>query len=193
MLSCTDLSVFAGNRLLVRNLTLQLNPKSVLCILGENGSGKTSTLHTLAGLREPNTGYVHLDDIALSEIRRSDLAKRLGLLMQNEEDPFPMTVMDAAIIGRHPHIGFWGWEGEQDYTITRDVLASLGLDNMDMRLIETLSGGERRRLAIATILVQDPDTLLLDEPINHLDPHHQLFLVNQLLLKQIQTTTMKET
>ncbi len=180
MLRCTDLTVSVGDRLLVRDLSLELNRGSVLGILGENGSGKTSTLHTLAGLRKPQTGSVQVNSIALPEIPGGELARQLGLLMQNEEDPFPMTVMDAAIIGRHPHIGFWGWEGEQDYTITRDVLASLDLDNMDMRLIETLSGGERRRLAIATVLVQDPDTLLLDEPINHLDPHHQLGVLRLL-------------
>ena len=104
----------------------------------------------------------------------------LGLLTQTTEDPFPSTVLDTVLIGRHPHIDFWRWESDADRELARTALAAVGLATFADREIATLSGGERRRVAIATLLAQNPDVFLLDEPINHLDPHHQIDVLRLL-------------
>jgi iron complex transport system ATP-binding protein len=83
-------------------------------------------------------------------------------------------VLETAVIGRHPHIDFWRWEGPADYEIARASLSSVDLGGLEDREIDTLSGGERRRLAVATVLTQNPAAYVLDEPTNHLDPHHQV-------------------
>ncbi len=82
--------------------------------------------------------------------------------------------MDTALIGRHPHVGRLRWESAQDHDIARAALDAAGIGDLADRDVLSLSGGERRRLAIAQILTQDPDVYLLDEPTNHLDPQHQL-------------------
>ncbi len=174
MLSCHDLTLTAGGRTLVRDLAFDIGAGQRLCVLGRNGSGKTTLLHTLAGLRPAAAGGVRIDGTPIGAIARGVLARRLGLVTQTTEDPFPATVLDMALIGRHPHLSFWEWEGEADRRSALAALADVGLDTLADRRIDTLSGGERRRLAIATALCQDPGVLLLDEPLNHLDPQHQL-------------------
>jgi iron complex transport system ATP-binding protein len=143
-------------------------------VLGRNGVGKTLTLHTLAGLRVPGGGTVTLEGRGLRAWPRRALARRLSLLPQSAEDPFPTTVLETALIGRHPHLGFWQWEGPAELELARRALADVDLAGFESRELGTLSGGERRRLAIATLLAQDPAVCLLDEPTNHLDPPHQL-------------------
>jgi len=174
LLACRGLDVTVANRMLVRQLSFTATRGSMTCLLGCNGAGKTITLHTLCGLREPAAGSVLFEDQALDRWPRRPLAQRLGLLSQITDDPFPSTVMDTALIGRHPHIGFWQWESGMDRDITRAALTAVDLADFESRDIDTLSGGERRRVAIATLLAQDPELYLLDEPINHLDPHHQI-------------------
>ena len=173
-LSCSGLTVDVPGRTLVRDLELHAGKGFFIAILGQNGAGKSLTLHTLAGLRPPASGSVSLDgtDIALSG--RPAIAKRLALLPQYTEDIFPATVLDTVLIGRHPHIGRFSWESEQDRDIARSTLQDMDLSDMAQRDVLTLSGGERRRLAIAQVLAQTPDIFLLDEPTNHLDPQHQL-------------------
>jgi iron complex transport system ATP-binding protein len=175
-----QLTVEVAGRTLVRDLDLAIESGTVTAVLGRNGAGKTLTLHTLAGLRAPARGSVTLDGETLPNWPRRALARKLGLLTQTTEDPFPSTVIDSVLVGRHPHIDFWRWESDADRAIARDALTAVALEDLGERDVDTLSGGERRRVALATLLAQNPDVLLLDEPINHLDPHHQLDVLKLL-------------
>ena len=180
LLEARGLSIIAGRRRLVEDLDLELRPGEALAVLGPNGVGKTLTLQTLAGLRKPAGGEVLVDGKPLAAWPRRLLAQRLGLLPQGTEDPFPATVMEEALIGRHPHLGFWQWESPDDLVIARQALADVDLAGFEERSLETLSGGERRRLSVATLLVQDPAVWLVDEPTNHLDPQHRLAVMRLL-------------
>ena len=173
-LQCQELDVVIAGRTLVSGLQLNLAGGACVAVLGRNGAGKTMTLHTLAGLQQPGAGTISIGGRLLKDWPRRDLARHLGLLMQNNEHPFPSTVLSSVLIGRHPHIGFLQWEGARDLQLAHGALADVGLQDFAERDVNTLSGGELRRLAIATVLAQDPDILLLDEPANHLDLNHQL-------------------
>lgn len=183
LLGCANLNVQVAGRRLVDNLSFAVQRGSVTCMLGCNGAGKTLTLHTLAGLRAPAAGEISIEGRPLDQWPRRQLARRLGLLTQTTEDPFPSTVIETALVGRHPHIGFWQWENDADRAIAHGALGAVGLDDFQSRDIATLSGGERRRVAIAAILTQDPALLLLDEPVNHLDPHQQIEVLRLLRAK----------
>jgi iron complex transport system ATP-binding protein len=173
-LTCNNIRVSVPGRLLVDALTLTAIQGEVIAVLGQNGAGKSLLLHTLAGLRKPDCGELVLLGENIFASRRQRVAQHLALLPQLTEDIFPASVLETALIGRHPHIGRFNWESTEDYTIACAALQTMGLDDMSARDILTLSGGERRRLAIAQILTQSPDVYLLDEPTNHLDPQHQL-------------------
>lgn len=174
ILSCRKLTTRVPDRLLVGNLDLELHAGEVVAVLGRNGAGKTLTMLTLAGLRPADGGDVRLNADDIHTLPRQRIARTLALLPQVCDDYFPATVMDTALIGRHPHIGRFQWESQDDRDIAARALADVGLEKLADRDIFTLSGGERRRLAIAQVLTQTPQVYLLDEPSNHLDPQHQL-------------------
>ncbi|HLJ39687.1 MAG TPA: ABC transporter ATP-binding protein [Steroidobacteraceae bacterium] len=176
-LAARALCVHAGIRELVRELAVEFQPGEVLAILGRNGSGKTLTLHTLAGLRDGAGGEVTLDGVALGALKRRAIALRLGLLPQDLEEGFVTTAMETVLIGRHPHLALWQWETAEDERLARAALRAVDLDDFASRRTDTLSGGERRRVAVAALLAQQPGIFLLDEPTNHLDPHHQLVVL----------------
>ena len=146
----------------------------MLAILGPNGCGKSLSLHTFAGLRSPKGGELLISGRSLHEWPRRALARELALLPQNVEDPFPASVIETVLLGRHPHIARWQWESPRDLAIASDALAAVGLAGYEERDVLTLSGGERRRAALAAVLAQTPRIFLLDEPTNQLDPNHQL-------------------
>jgi len=173
-LSCKNIRVSVPGRLLVDELDLELRRGELIAVLGQNGAGKSLTLMTLAGLRPPDCGYVLLRDKDILQSRRQRVAKQLAMLPQVIDDIFPATVLDTVLVGRHPHIGRFRWESPQDHAIANDALQTMSLDELSARDVLTLSGGERRRLAIAQVLTQTPDVYLLDEPTNHLDPQHQI-------------------
>jgi iron complex transport system ATP-binding protein len=173
-LSAVKLSVRAGARELVRGLSVEFGRGELIAILGRNGSGKTLTLHTLAGLRAPQAGEVQLEGTPILELSRRAVALRLGLLPQDLEDAFVTSALETVLIGRHPHLALWQWESAQDESLARAALAAVDLTGFVTRRTDSLSGGEQRRVAVAALLAQQPQVFLLDEPTNHLDPHHQL-------------------
>ncbi len=180
LLSIKQLNLQIGNTQVCRDLDLQIDAQSCWGLLGPNGVGKTSLLHTLAGLLYANSGQIQFRKQNLLDIPRQELARHLGLLLQIEENGFPANVLESVLCGRHPHLGHWGWETGRDLQITRDAIHSFGLSDLEQRSISSLSGGERRRMDMATLLTQQPQLALLDEPGNHLDPGQQITCLNLL-------------
>jgi iron complex transport system ATP-binding protein len=176
-LEAHDLTLRIGDRLLVHELSIAFEGGQNWAILGANGSGKTTLLHTLAGLRRADGGDVLLDDEAILLTSRRVRARKLGILFQESLNAFPASVFETVLSGRHPHHGFWHSETKVDHDVAHAALGAVGLDDFSDRSMATLSGGERRRVEVATLLAQDAPLCLLDEPVNHLDPRHQIELL----------------
>jgi iron complex transport system ATP-binding protein len=174
LLETRALEVVIGCNIVCRNLNLAIRTGERWGILGRNGAGKTTLLLTLAGLRPQQSGSITLLQQALSSLTRRQIAQLIGILFQEQTDAFPANALDTVLTGRHPWLGPLQWESEADRAKARSALQAVGLTSVEQRLVTTLSGGERRRLGIATLLTQDPKLLLLDEPTNHLDLHQQI-------------------
>ncbi|SDX00510.1 ABC transporter ATP-binding protein [Marinobacter mobilis] len=179
-LRTADLIIDVPDRADGRALSLQVEPGQIWGVLGPNGAGKTTLMHTLAGLRAPRSGAVLLDDQPLAEQKRRTIARHLGLVFQERQDGFPATVLETALIGRHPFLSSWQMESADDLKLAQQALSRLDVAHLASRLVSTLSGGERQRVAIATVLTQSPAIWLADEPTNHLDLHHQIAVMELL-------------
>jgi iron complex transport system ATP-binding protein len=179
-LGLRGLRVRAGARVLIERLDLDVRSGESWCVLGPNGSGKSTLLHVLAGLRAPDAGSIALFGTPWPRWDLRAAARRRGLLLQDHSDAFSAGVLETVLVGRHPHIGRFGWEGEEDRRCAIDALAWVDLSGFAERDILTLSGGERQRVALAALLAQDPELFLLDEPTAHLDLAHQASVFEHL-------------
>lgn len=181
LLSAQNLSVcIAATHTVCTSLSLEIRAGEHWVILGRNGAGKSTLLATLAGLREPNAGTLVLGGRSYRTVGPRVAARLRAFLPQHQNDPFPSTVLETALIGRHPHLEAWQWESEADIEIARLALKKFDLSAFETRDVQTLSGGERQRLAMATLWVQSAPLLLLDEPLTHLDLNHQIALLDTL-------------
>jgi len=174
------LNISIGNKQVCENLELKLQPGEIWGVMGRNGIGKTTLLHTLSGLRPASAGEIRLNQVPIEQLPRKLLAQKLGILLQHTDDAFPTSVIESVVCGRHPHISNWQWENESDYLLASKALQQVQMESLSYRPTNELSGGERQRVAIATLLTQDPDIFLLDEPNSHLDLHYQMSILQNL-------------
>jgi len=180
LLSTAHLNIQIGNINVCSDLNLECNSSEIWGILGRNGKGKTTLLHSLAGLREITSGDIYIRNKNILTLTRKQIAQQLGVLLQHHEDNFPCSVMETVITGRHPHIGHWQWESKKDDFLARNALENVQLSHLSERPINQLSGGERQRVSIATLITQNPDIMLLDEPNSHLDLKYQIQVLETL-------------
>lgn len=188
LLQTHALTLRAGQRVLVDWLDLVVAPGECWCLAGPNGAGKTTLLGTLAGLRELDDraqrnasihagGRVEIGGRPLAQWRPAALAKVRALMPQLTRDAFGASALEVVLAGRHPHLvqGRWGaWESDADVEAAMAALAQVGMAGFAARDVTTLSGGERQRVSLAAVLAQATPLLLLDEPVSHLDLHHQI-------------------
>lgn len=179
LIQTQSVTIKRGGKIVCRNLNWSIEQGQRWGVLGPNGVGKTTLLLTLLGLHR-FTGSVFVDGKSIRQLSRRAIAQKAGMLLQNPDHPFPATVYETVLTGRYPYTPAWGTESELDYRLTEKALQAADLTAFRERMTDSLSGGEAQRLGLATLLCQSPKTFLLDEPINHLDLHHQHKLLQQV-------------
>lgn len=184
LLTCRALSLAAGPKQLARKLKWNVRPGEQWGILGPNGCGKTTLLHSIAGLHAASEGDILLGGKSVGELSRREIARQAGLLFQENHFPFPLSSEELVLAGRFPWQPVMAATSKQDRQVAREALAQMGLAGFGERRIDTLSGGERRRVALAALLCQQAALNLLDEPENHLDPGVRLSLLGHFLALQ---------
>lgn len=176
-LHITNLRLQLGDKLLCRNLNLSITPGQSWGLLGRNGAGKTTLLHCILGVQQPLSGTIRIGDRDCREIARRELATRVGMLFQEGVGSLPATVMETVMLGRHPHARSLFSDSDADISAARHALEAFDLTHLAERQVDSLSGGEQQRLALAMLIAQQPDLYLLDEPNNHLDVAFQVRLL----------------
>jgi iron complex transport system ATP-binding protein len=161
----------------LRGLTFDVPSGCLAAILGENGSGKTTLLKTINRLLTPRSGTVLIDGAAVGAMSGREIARRFGYMPQRQEAA-QCTVFEAVLLGRKGRGG--GRATTEDVERVEDILRLVRLEALAMRSATELSGGELQKVILARALAQEPKVLLLDEPINHLDPVNQIEVMSLL-------------
>jgi iron complex transport system ATP-binding protein len=161
-------------RVIARDLSVEIPDRSFTVIVGPNACGKSTLLRALSRMLKPTRGRVLLDGQAIHTMPAKKVARTLGLLPQSSLAPDGITVADLVARGRYPHQGLLRQWSPEDERIVEESMAATGVDALAGRYVDELSGGQRQRVWIAMALAQQTPLLLLDEPTTFLDIQHQI-------------------
>ncbi len=166
------------NHVILDAVHFELSTANRIGLIGSNGSGKTTLLHILMGLLKPNAGQIIFKQHpCVSEADFTILRREVGFVFQNADDQlFSATVLDDVAFGPLNQ----GLSPDQAREKAVATLHQLGLHGFEDKITHRLSGGEKRLVALATILSMDPAVLILDEPTNDLDPETRERLITIL-------------
>ena len=169
-----------GNHAVVRDITLTLEKGDVLCLLGPNGSGKTTFFKTILGLLKRLEGKIYLGGEDIKKWPHSKIARAIGYIPQTHHPQFPFKVIDIVLMGRTAHLGPFAAPSAKDTAIAEEALDVLQIDYLKERIYTELSGGERQLVLIARALAQQSPILLMDEPTASLDFGNQVLVLSRI-------------
>jgi iron complex transport system ATP-binding protein len=154
----------------------QVGGSELVAVVGPNGSGKTTLVRALLGLLPLEGGHVLVDGRPVSSWSRSALAQVVGVVGQQEEAVFRLTVAETVMLGRYARLGPLGAPRAEDRAAVQSALQRCDIVELANRPIDALSGGEWKRVRVARALAQEPRALVLDEPTASLDIRHEMEL-----------------
>lgn len=167
-LDVTGVTVRLGGQTALHDVTLTVADGTMVGLLGPNGSGKSTLLRTLWHALPPERGAVLVDGADVAGLPTREVARRIGVLMQDDDTDPRYTAREVVATGRLPHRRLLGADDAPGDPVG-DALRTAGADEFADRRIESLSGGQRQRVLAARTLAQATPIVLLDEPTNHLD------------------------
>ncbi len=170
-----DVNFSYKSRHVLDGVSFTVQADDVVSILGPNGVGKTTLIKCIDKVLKPDSGSVHIQGADLHRMSKKDIARNVGYVAQKSEVS-RTTVFDSVLLGRKPH---FDWNvTDRDIRLAGRVLHLLGLDDLVLKYIDEISGGEYQLVQIARVLVQQPKVILLDEPTSSLDLSNQHMIMH---------------
>ena len=166
----------------LKDISFNVKEGDLVAIIGPNGSGKSTLLKLLDGILTPDSGSIKLLGLDIKKYLRRDIAKIISFVPQNESPRFFISVFETILIGRTPYIA-WNHPSKEDIRITSKIIGMLNLEDLALRKVNELSGGQLQKVNIGRALAQETKIILLDEPTANLDLKHQIEVMK--ILKNI--------
>ena len=170
IISLSQLSVgYSLSHPVISDINLELKSGQLACLIGENGIGKSTLLKTLTGFLPKLNGSLLLDNRDIESFSQREIARQVSIVLTQKPDVQNLTIEEIIGLGRSPYTGFFGRLRAEDRKVVDDAIATLGIEKLRGRMIQTLSDGERQKVMIAKALAQETPVILLDEPTAFLD------------------------
>lgn len=173
-------SYSSENREVLKSLSLELEKGGITTILGPNGVGKTTLLYIILGWIKIRKGAIIHKGRNLEDFSRKEMGRLIGLVPQNEHISFEYSLLEYVLLGRAPHLNSLQSPGENDIRIGLEALGKVGLAEYSDKSVLHLSGGEKQLVLLARSLAQEPELLLLDEPMSNLDLANKIRIIKIL-------------
>lgn len=170
VISLSQLSVgYTLSHPVISDINLELRSGQLACLIGENGIGKSTLLKTLTGFLPKLKGSLLLGNRDIESFSQRELARQVSIVLTQKPDLQNLTIEEIIGLGRSPYTGFFGRLRAEDRKVVDDAIATMGIEKLRGRMIQTLSDGERQKVMIAKALAQETSIILLDEPTAFLD------------------------
>ena len=170
IISLSQLSVgYSSSHPVISDINLELKSGQLACLIGENGIGKSTLLKTLTGFLPKLNGSLLLDNRDIESFSQREIARQVSIVLTQKPDVQNLTIEEIIGLGRSPYTGFFGRLRAEDRKVVDDAIATMGIEKLRGRMIQTLSDGERQKVMIAKALAQETPVILLDEPTAFLD------------------------
>jgi len=171
---------YDGKRNIFEDISFSVDSGDVFCILGPNGTGKSTLLRCLCNLYPLNTGNICIDGKDISAYAPKKLAKKIGFIPQTHTPTFPYSVLQVVMMGRTPHLNTFASPSKRDREIALEALRAVNIEHIRDKPYTELSGGQMQLVLMARVLAQEPEILLLDEPTSHLDVGNQIYTIKMI-------------
>ena len=171
---------YDGKRDIFEDISFSVGGGEVFCILGPNGTGKSTLLRCLCNLYRLKAGSISIDGREIGLYRPADLAKKIGFIPQIHTPTFPYTVLQVVLMGRTPHLNMIATPSSRDYKIAEEAIRTVNIEYIKDKPYTELSGGQMQLVLMARVLAQEPEILLLDEPTSHLDVGNQIHTIEMI-------------
>lgn len=186
--SAENITLSYGVNQILKGISMVSHKNEFVGIIGPNGSGKSTLLKCIYRVLKPCSGAVYLGKNELYSMSVKDSAKQMAVVAQHNYYNFEFSVWEVVLMGRSPHKKTMERDNKKDYSIVKEALRKVGMEQFADRSFSTLSGGEQQRVILARALAQQTPCLIMDEPTNHLDITHQLQLLK--IIKELEVTVI---
>ena len=189
-----------GVRVVAEHINGAIRSGELTCLLGANGVGKSTLLRTLSAFQPKTSGEILFAEEdkqsrEISDMSDKELSRKIGVVLTEKPDVRNMRVRELVSLGRSPYTGFWGTYSKEELQIVDESIALVGIESLSIRMVHTLSDGERQKVMIAKALAQQTPVIYLDEPTAFLDYPSKVEVLQLLSLisRQAQKTIFLST